>query len=74
MTAEKITVRLSLPQQKNNRRLTPFWCASCAHLVTMVSTQEAGFRLKTRTNEVDKGDLHSIKTSTGRLMICLDSL
>jgi hypothetical protein len=76
MNTEKSTVRL------RNRlwqpRLTPFWCVACVRLVTMISSEEVAFILRTNIEDlgcqIQTRRLHWIKTTTGKLMICKNSL
>jgi hypothetical protein len=78
MDEHKRTTRLDIRRPIIRHRLEPYWCASCLRLVTMVATEEAALMRASDTNTIENRcenhTLHTMKTSTGHLMICLPSL
>jgi hypothetical protein len=82
MSAENITAKLNSAQQRQIARrcrtLEPIWCVACAKLVKMVTIEGATVIVKeapqTVCQRVENRSLHCIKTQTGSLFICFNSL
>lgn len=82
MSTEKITQRLNSTQQRQIARrcrtLEPIWCAACAKLVKMVTIEGATGMVKEDAQSVcqraENQSLHCIKTQTGSLFVCFNSL
>ena len=82
MSTEKITAKLNRAEQRQIARrcrtLEPIWCAACAKLVKMVTIEGATRMVKegpqTVCQRAENQSLHCIKTQTGSLFVCFNSL
>jgi hypothetical protein len=82
MHTDKVTAKLNSAQQKQIARrcrtLEPIWCTACAKLVKMVTIEGATAVVKevpqTVCQRVGNQTLHCIKTQTGSLFVCFNSL
>lgn len=83
MANEKITIRLCGKEKAamltNPKMLRPLiWCTACAHLVDMVTpetaTRVSKSNMEQLNHRIENHSLHSIKTQSGSLFICLPSL
>jgi hypothetical protein len=83
MANEKTTVRLCGKEQAaviaNPMMFRPLiWCTACAHLVRMVTPEAATMVSRTDMQQlnhrIENHSLHSIKTQSGSVFICLTSL
>ena len=83
MANEKSTKKLCTTERTamvtSSKLLRPLvWCTACAQLVEMV-TPEAALGIsradgETLNQEIDNHRLHSVRTQSGSLLICLESL
>jgi hypothetical protein len=54
------------------------WCEGCGRLAAFVTTEEAaqssGVSLRMIFQRIEEGEIHSIETTGGLLLVCLSSL
>ena len=83
MVNEKSTKKLCPTERTamvmNSKLFRPLiWCAACAQLVEMVTPEAATCIARTAVEklnqEIENHRLHSMKTQSGALLICLESL
>ncbi|PYS89772.1 MAG: hypothetical protein DMF64_16870 [Acidobacteria bacterium] len=73
-----IETEVEIEVKRRTRRLAPVWCEACGAAVEMVPPDVAALvaEVSARTvfGWVEAGRVHFIETTTGALLVCLNSL